>query len=78
MLDTISNAFEWIVDLFRTLADFVVNIIMGLANIVTSIPMVVDMLSKSITYLPATVAAFASLTITISIVYLLVGRNTGG
>lgn len=78
MLETISNFFNWFVDLFQTIADFIVNTILGLGNIIKSIPMVISMLTQSIGYLPSTIAAFATITITISVVYLLVGRETGG
>lgn len=78
MLDTLVNGFNWIMDLLQTIADFIVNTIMGLGNIIKSIPMVISMLTQSIGYLPTTIAAFATITITISVVYLLVGRQTGG
>ena len=78
MLDTLVNGFNWIIDLLQTIADFIVNMIFGLGNIIKSIPMVITMLTQSIGYLPTTIAAFATITITISVVYLLVGRQTGG
>lgn len=78
MLDSITNFFEWIYQTVSTVFDFVGSVIAGLFNIVKSLPMVVTMLTSSIGYLPSTIAAFATLTITISIVYLLVGRETGG
>lgn len=78
MLDTIVNGFNWIMDLLQTIADFIVNTILGLDNIIKSIPMVISMITESIGYLPSTIAAFATITITISVVYLLVGRQTGG
>lgn len=78
MLETIVNGFNWIMDLLQTIADFIVNIVMGLGNIIKSIPIVINMLTQSIGYLPSTIAAFATITITISVVYLLVGRQTGG
>lgn len=78
MLDSLVNGFNWIMDLLQTIADFIVNTILGLGNIIKSIPMVISMLTDSIGYLPDTIAAFATITITISVVYLLVGRQTGG
>lgn len=78
MLETLTNFFDWLVGIVTTLFDFLGSIIAGLINIVTSIPLVIDMLTKSIGYLPSTIAAFATITITISVVYLIVGRNTGG
>ena len=78
MLETIVNGFNWIMDLLQTIADFIVNTIMGLGNIIKSIPMVTNMFTQSIGYLPSTIAAFATIAITISVVYLLVGRQTGG
>lgn len=78
MLETLSNFFSWIIDTVSTLFDFLMSIISGLFNIIKSIPLVVTMLTGSIGYLPSTLAAFATITITISVVYLIVGRQTGG
>lgn len=78
MLETLSNFFNWVVEIVGTLFDFLMSIISGLYNIIKSIPLVVTMLTGSIGYLPSTLAAFATITITISVVYLIVGRQTGG
>lgn len=78
MLETLSNFFNWVVEIVGTLFDFLMSIISGLYNIIKSIPLMVTMLTGSIGYLPSTLAAFATITITISVVYLIVGRQTGG
>lgn len=78
MFDQIINFFEWIVDTVTTLFNFFGSVVSGLFNIIKSLPMVVSMLTGVIGYLPSTIAAFATITITISIVYLIVGRDTGG
>lgn len=78
MLETIQNFFDWIVNIVTTVFNFFGSVVSGLWNIAKSIPLVIDMLTSSIGYLPSTIAAFALITITISVVYLLVGRNTGG
>ena len=78
MLDTLVNFFEWITGVVESLFNFISSVVTGLFNIVKSFPVVISLLTSSIGFLPSTLVAFASITITISIVYLLVGRDTGG
>lgn len=78
MLDSLTNFFDWLYSFLGNIGNFLISIIDGLLNIIKSLPVVMNMISSSIGYLPSTLAAFATLTITISIVYLLVGRDTGG
>ena len=78
MFDHIANFFSWIIDTVSTVFEFFGSVVTGLFNIIKSIPSVITMLTGSIGYLPSTIAAFATITLTISIVYLIVGRDTGG
>ena len=78
MLDFLQNAFSWIIETASTVFSFFEGVVSGLFNIIKSIPMVITMFTSSIGYLPSTIAAFAAITVTISVVYLIVGRDTGG
>lgn len=78
MLESIFNAVDWIVDTLSSVFQFLVSMIEGLINIIASFPAVVNMITQSISHLPATIAAFAGITISICIMYVVVGRETGG
>ena len=78
MLDTLVNFFEWFTGGVESLFSFISSVVTGLFNIIKSLPVVLELLTSSIGFLPSTLVAFATITITISIVYLLVGRETGG
>lgn len=70
--------FTWFQDFATTLADFFMNTITGIGQIIKAFPDILDLTTDSITYLPAFMSAFATITITLSIVMFVVGRQTGG
>lgn len=78
MLESIFNAVDWLVSTLSTLFQFVVSLIEGLLNIIASFPAVVNMITQSISHLPPTIAVYATLTISICTMYVLVGRDSGG
>lgn len=63
---------------FQTLIDMVVNLIQQLITFVMLIPVGVNMLITSVGYLPSILIIFATLSITISVIYLVLGRGQGG
>lgn len=63
---------------FQTLIDIVVNLIQQLITFVMLIPVGVNMLITSVGYLPSILIVFATLSITISVIYLVLGRGQGG
>lgn len=63
---------------FQTLIDMVVNLIQQLITFVMLIPVGVNMLVTSVGYLPSILIVFATLSITISVIYLVLGRGQGG
>lgn len=65
-------------EFFQTLIDIVVNFIQQLITFVMLIPVGVNMLVTSVGYLPSILIVFATLSITISIIYLILGRGQGG
>ena len=68
------GALKSILGFFETLLDFVGFLIEGLAELLLMIPSAFTMLTYSIGFLPAVLLAFASIAITISIVFLIVNR----
>lgn len=65
-------------EFFQTLIDIVVNFIQQLITFVMLIPVGVNMLVTSVGYLPSILIVFATLSITISVIYLILGRGQGG
>lgn len=68
------GALKSILGFFETLLDFVGFLIKGLAELLLMIPSAFTMLTYSIGFLPSVLLAFASIAITISIVFLIVNR----
>lgn len=63
---------------FETLLDMVVNLIQQLLTFIMLIPVGVNMLVTSVRYLPSILIVFATLSITVSVIYLVLGRGQGG
>ena len=78
MFDTIKNFFLWIYNLIVDIVGFITSLVTGLINVLKSIPQILTFITSAIGFLPSVLAVFARLTITISIIYLIVGRNSGG
>lgn len=68
------DALKSILGFFETLLDFVGFLIKGLAELLLMIPSAFTMLTYSIGFLPSVLLAFASIAITLSIVFLIVNR----
>lgn len=68
------DALKSILGFFETLLDFVGFLIEGLAELLLMIPSAFTMLTYSIGFLPSILLAFASVAITISIVFLIINR----
>ena len=67
-----------LVSFFQTLIDMVVNLIQQLLTFIMLIPVGVNMLITSVGYLPSILIVFATLSITVSVIYLVLGRGQGG
>lgn len=78
MLETLQNAFQKISNFFDTIIDFLSSLVGGFINLFKTLPLVKSFASSAISSLPSFLLAFATITILISIVYLIVGRQTGG
>lgn len=68
------DALKSVLGFFETLLDFVGFLIHGLAQLFLMIPSSFVMLTYSIGFLPTVLLAFASIAITISIVFLIINR----
>ena len=68
------DALKSVLDFFGTILDFVEYLVTGLAQLIAMIPSAFAMLTYSIGYLPSVLLAFAAVAITLSIVFLILGR----
>lgn len=68
------DALKSVLDFFGTILDFVEYLVTGLVQLIAMIPSAFAMLTYSIGYLPSVLLAFAAVAITLSIVFLIVGR----
>ena len=63
---------------FQTALDMAVNFIQQLLTFIKLIPVGVNMLVTSVGYLPSILIVFSTLSITVSVIYLVLGRGQGG
>lgn len=68
------DALKSVLDFFGTILDFVEYLVTGLVQLIVMIPSAFAMLTYSIGYLPSVLLAFAAVAITLSIVFLILGR----
>ena len=68
------DALKSVLDFFGTILDFVEYLVSGLVQLLAMIPSAFAMLTYSIGYLPSVLLAFAAVAITLSIVFLILGR----
>lgn len=68
------DALKSVLDFFGTILDFVEYLVTGLVQLIAMIPSAFAMLTYSIGYLPSVLLAFAAVAITMSIVFLILGR----
>lgn len=72
------DALKTIVDFIGMIIDLAVKMVTGLLDLLQLIPSMVSTLNQSVSLLPAFLVAFAGVTITVSVIFILVGRNAGG
>lgn len=68
------DAFKAVLDFLGTVLDFIEYLVTGLVQLFAMIPSAFAMLTYSIGYLPSVLLAFAAVAITLSIVFLILGR----
>lgn len=76
MLEWFQNFFLSLGEAIASVFTLIVSLIKSLLDFITLLPTVVTMLVSSIGFLPSVLALFATLSITVSVIYLVVGRNS--
>lgn len=77
-MSALISAIKWIVDLLENVVSMVENFFSSLLAILRNLPKVIEFLTGAITALPSPLVAFATITITITVAYFVVGRQEGG
>lgn len=78
MLQAIENFFSWFKDTIDQLWIFFQGFLNGLINLFKMIPKAVSFITQFISTIPVPLQIFGTLTITVCVIYLILGRNTGG
>ena len=71
----IQSVVESVFDIFESVIGLVLSIFDSLFDLIKMIPGVVTMVTSSIGFLPSMLVLCAGLSITVSVVYLIAGRN---
>lgn len=76
---------QWIIDFFTSLIDMlkgVLNLLVtafnGLISIVKMLPSLITDMSTAVGLLPTVLATFFSISLTVTIIFLILGRGKGG
>ena len=77
MLDTIKNGFTAIIDIFKTLFDFIHNIINTGVELFTSLPDIIKTVTASIGLLPTVLLSAAMFVVTVRIAVLVINHKAG-
>lgn len=67
-----------IVEFIGMIIDFVVQMVTGIIQLLTLIPKMVETLTTSLGLLPSVLVGFAGVTITVAVIFIIVGREGGG
>lgn len=68
------NVFEALLDFFSMLGDFLLNIVTGLASLLSMIPKAMVTMDYVASYIPAELGVFAIAGISICVVFHILGR----
>lgn len=74
---SIGKAIKTIVNFITTCFDLIMSFVRQIGYLLTTLSKVANICKDTILYLPDWLKLFATLTITISILYLILGRNQG-
>ena len=69
---------QGLIDIIMSLVNLAISLVEGIIQLLGLIPLAVQMLTMSIGILPSILVGFATATITICVIFVIVGRNAGG
>ena len=71
------NSFKWLINFFKTIFSLISSIFKTIATAFEYLITIVQLVITTIATLPEWVKAFALITLSISIIYFIIGRQTG-
>lgn len=74
----IGKAIKTLVNFVNTVFDLIGSFVKQLGYMLSALTKVVGIVTQTILYLPDWLRVFGTLTVTICVVYLILGRNKGG
>lgn len=76
-MKAVVSGFKWIIEFVKTAWNFVQTIVEGIAQAFTILGRIITLTTQTILTLPSWIQAFMLITITITIIYFIIGRQTG-
>lgn len=76
-MNGIINSFKWIINFFKTIFNIFSTIIETITTAFRYMLTIIDLCIDTIATLPIWLKAFALITMSISLLYFIIGRNTG-
>lgn len=76
-MKAVINGFKWIITFFKTIFSIISTIFETIATAFTYLITIIQLVIGTIATLPNWLKAFALITLSISIVYFIIGRQTG-
>lgn len=73
-----SDFFDWVVDFFSNCWDFLTDMIERTVMMLTYVRLAAQLAFDLVAGMPSWLQAFGAITVTVSIVYIVLGRQTGG
>ena len=73
----IVSGFTWLINAIKTIFTFIMNIFQSITMLFTYLIHIVNVVLTTILTLPPYIQAFAYITISICIIYIIVGRHSG-
>ena len=73
----IINGFKWLISAIKMIFEFIMNFFKAITMLFEFLYNIINVALTTILTLPPYIQAFAYITIAISIIYIIVGRNTG-
>lgn len=77
MFQFLQNAFLYIQDILNSVIEFFKGFINGLVHLFQLFPKITSLTTHAIGAVPSIFAVFITLTVSITIIYIIVGRNVG-
>lgn len=73
-MSSLASFLESILSVLSMLVTLVVNFVRGIVQLISILPVALNMLSYSVSALPPMIIVFATAFISVSVVYLVIGR----